>query len=701
MWFAGHVRGTTARRVIAAALCFAAAAAGVWFYVARASVRPRRYVYRTVYTQNPPYYSAEPGQPVEGVAVDLFNTAAARLGVKLEWVYSMAKPEDQLRSHAADLYPMAAMTPERYNQPDLHLTAAWLRTETWLVWPGKSGGAVNNEVPDLKGKRLGVPTVLAYRRVAEQRYPQSTLDPKPDRPAIMSALCRGDDAAALMESRSLATFLLDRPPACDGVALRTEPVPGTYQGLAIMGRDEDAAVMEGLRERLGEMAGDGTIQSIYRKWGFGFSPETQLVDELNRSLERRSQLLVVISVLTGLIAVLTVLAFGLRRALIRAGRAAAVRNQFVANMSHEIRTPMNGIVGMADLLRSSGALNREQMQLADSIELCGRHLSQVVNDVLDVSKMEAGRFVIESADFALSEPLRTVMGAVRAEADSKGIALSLETDSGLPSWVRGDTVRLTQVLMNLVGNAVKFTEAGSVAVRVTPEASDETSMMLRFEVRDTGIGVPVELQPRLFEPFTQADASLTRRFGGTGLGLTIVKRLTEQMGGNVGLESAPGAGTLVWFTVRLGRSRMAENPAPPTPAGKPSPGGFRILVAEDNPLNQKVLVAMLKRLGHSAELAENGRQAVERRFAGEFDAILMDCQMPELDGYEATREIRRRERDGSAPIWICAVTAHAMTEDRGKCLDAGMNDYMAKPFTVKDLSERLEHIRMRGTLQPL
>lgn len=662
-------------------LAFAAIGAGLYLF--RSSAAPRRAVYRAVYTQNPPYYSSVKDGEARGVTVDLFNSAAARQGIRLEWVYTMDKPEDQLRKHLADIYPMGAMTPERYASPDLHLSSAWLRTESWLVWPSRAG----IEVPDLAGRKLGVPSVLAYRRMAEQKYPTSLLVPKPDRPAIMSALCRGETAAAVMDSRSLATFLLERPPACDGIALRTEPIPGTYQGLAVFGRSEDAPVLDGIRESLGEMARDGTIQKIYRKWGFGFSPETQLVDELNQSLERRRQLTIAVGVLTVLLAALVVIALVLRRALIAAGRATEAKSRFLANMSHEIRTPINGIVGLAEMLRTTGCLDTAQLQLVDSIQLSGRNLAQILNDILDVTRLEAGKMLTEEIDFESSEPVQIALAAVRADAEGKGLHLKSTIDPQIPRYLRGDRTRISQALMNLTSNAVKFTSRGSVSIRFSLESRAAEGLLVRFEVCDEGIGIEPEMQKNLFQPFTQADVSTTRKFGGTGLGLTIVKRLAEQMKGSVGLESEPRRGTRIWFTARLSEGTL---PARPTEAATASSSrSLRILVAEDNPLNQKVALALLKRMGHQTDLAPNGLLAVEKRFSADFDAILMDCQMPELDGYEATREIRRREKTTGRRIPIVAVTANALEGDRERCLAAGMDDYMPKPFTVKDIEERL------------
>jgi len=628
------------------------------------------------------------------VTVDLFDIAAQRQGVKLDWVYAMSKPEDLLRDHKVDFYPMGVITPEREANREIHLSSEWMATETWIVWSSR----FSTEAPDLTGKPLGVPDVLAYRRAAELHFPRAQMKLSADRTKIMDNLCQGGTVAALMESRSLGSFLLDRPAGCDGVPLKSEPVPGTYQKMGILGRPEDAAVIDGLRERLGEMARDGTIQRIHRKWGFAFSPETTLVNELNLSLERRRQLTMAVTVLTVLLATLVVIAVFLRRAVRRSRAAATAKSQFLANMSHEIRTPMNGIIGMAELLRTAGTLSGEQLQLVESIQLCGRNLTQILNDVLDVSKIEAGKVVIENINFPVDDPIRMVMTTLRPEANNKGLLLTTEKGPGVPQWLTGDPIRLAQILINLVGNAVKFTEKGSVSLLVTVERREGDKVVLRYEVRDTGIGIPLEAQKRLFDPFTQADASMTRRFGGTGLGLTIVKRLAEQMQGTVGIESEPGRGSRIWFTATLQTGVKPPTVEESAVAEKKPDTKLRILVAEDNPVNQKVISALLRRLGHEVHMVPNGREAVTQRFASSYDLIFMDCQMPVLDGYEASREIRRTENGGDA-IWIIAVTAHAMKEDVQRCLDAGMNDYLAKPYTAKDL-ERSIASRMASRDRP-
>ena len=369
------------------------------------------------------------------------------------------------------------------------------------------------------------------------------------------------------------------------------------------------------------------------------------------------------------------------------------KSRFLANMSHEIRTPINGITGLIDMLLDTGLMPR-QSEYAEAVLASADALITVINDVLDYSRIEAGELMFESLDLELHEVVEGTLEMLEGKAEAKGIELTSFIEPQVPNHLRGDAGRLRQVLMNLLDNAVKFTKQGEVSLRVSAENVTETEAVLRFRVRDTGIGISLEEQGRLFEPFVQGDDSVTRKYGGTGLGLVIARQLVERMGGHIGLESVPGEGSTFSFTVRFTRQKnvmaakeLKLGPVATVLSEQPARLG-RILVAEDNAINQLVALAQLRKLGFAADAVANGIAALEALDRIAYDAVLMDCQMPELDGYAATAEIRFRE-GGSKHTQIIAMTAHAMQGDREKCLAAGMDDYVTKPMRVEELRAAL------------
>ncbi|MCA9550682.1 MAG: response regulator [Myxococcales bacterium] len=379
----------------------------------------------------------------------------------------------------------------------------------------------------------------------------------------------------------------------------------------------------------------------------------------------------------------------LRAARDQAEAASSLKTQFLAHMSHEIRTPMNGVVGMTSLLAET-PLSEEQAKMVEVVSSSGKALLRIIDDILDLSKVEAGMLTLEARPFSPAEVAKEAAGVLAFAADQKQVALTMVTDAGLPAAVLGDQGRLRQIIVNLASNALKFTARGEVKVSMSADLQELEGTGLRVEVSDTGIGMTHEQLERVFSPFVQADTSTSRRYGGTGLGLAISRRLVEAMGGVIRVKSELGKGSCFWFEVLL---PVVDAPSSITvelpPAGPVAPG-LRILLAEDNVVNQRVAAQMLRQLEVEVDVVADGQAAIEAMKARHYDVVLMDVEMPEVDGRAATRWLRDHEHaEGEARTPVIALTAHAFLEDRDACFAAGMDDYLSKPVSKQALHDAI------------